>query len=50
VANGVRLGRKATLTRHQLREAIERHDAGKPMREIAQSFKVSESTISRLAP
>jgi DNA invertase Pin-like site-specific DNA recombinase len=48
VANGVRLGRKPKLTPHQQKEALRRRDAGEPMREIARSYNVSHSTISRL--
>jgi len=50
VANGVRLGRKPTLTPHQRREAIKRVNAEKETRgEIARSYNVSRWTISRLA-
>ncbi len=50
IANGVKLGRKPTLTRHQQLEAIKRRDAGKETyREIAASYNVSAATISRLA-
>jgi hypothetical protein len=49
VANGVRLGRKPTLTHHQQREAIKRLKAGKETQgEIARSYDVSRWTISRL--
>jgi DNA invertase Pin-like site-specific DNA recombinase len=49
-ARGVRLGRKPTMTDHQKREAIRRRDRnGEPVREIARSYNVSHSTISRLA-
>ncbi|HTV29451.1 MAG TPA: recombinase family protein [Xanthobacteraceae bacterium] len=48
-ANGVRLGRKPKLTPHQRREAINRRDAGEPVREIARSYNVHNSTISRLS-
>jgi hypothetical protein len=42
--------RKPKLTDHQKREAIIRRDwDGKPVREIARSYNVSHSTISRLA-
>ena len=41
VANGVKLGRKPTLTHHQQREAIKRRDAGEPIREIARTYNVS---------
>jgi DNA invertase Pin-like site-specific DNA recombinase len=49
VANGVKLGRKPKLTAHQKREAIKRRDAGDATRDIARSYNVSHSTISRLA-
>ena len=49
VARGVRLGRKPKLTPHQIKEAIRRRDAGnETVREIARSYNVSHSTISRL--
>jgi DNA invertase Pin-like site-specific DNA recombinase len=49
-ARGVKLGRKPKLTEHQKREAIRRRDQnGEPVREIARSYNVSHSTISRLA-
>jgi DNA invertase Pin-like site-specific DNA recombinase len=48
-ARGVKLGRKPKLTEHQKREAIRRRDdQGEPVREIARSYNVSHSTISRL--
>jgi len=50
-ANGVRLGRKRTLTHHQQQEAIKRLNAGKEtQREIARSYNVSRWSISRLVP
>jgi helix-turn-helix resolvase-like protein len=50
-ARGVRFGRKPKLTEHQRREAIRRRDRdGEPIREIARTYNVSHSTISRLAP
>jgi DNA invertase Pin-like site-specific DNA recombinase len=48
VARGVKMGRKPKLTQHQAKEAIKRRDGGEPMREIARSYNVSHSTISRL--
>jgi DNA invertase Pin-like site-specific DNA recombinase len=45
---GVKMGRKPKLTDHQKREALQRRDAGEPTREIARSYNVSHSTISRL--
>jgi DNA invertase Pin-like site-specific DNA recombinase len=51
VANGVKLGRKPTLTPHQRREAIKRVNAEKEtLGEIARSYNVSRWTISRLIP
>ena len=48
-ARGVRLGRKPKLIDHQKREAIRRRDRlGEPVRDIARSYNVSHSTISRL--
>lgn len=47
-ARGVKLGRKPKLTDHQRREALRRREAGEPVREIARTFNVSHSTISRL--
>jgi DNA invertase Pin-like site-specific DNA recombinase len=50
-ANGVKLGRKPKLTPNQRREAIKRRDVdGEPVREIARSYNVHGSTISRLTP
>jgi len=48
VANGVKMGRKPKLTAHQVKEALRRRDKGEPMRDIARSYNVSHSTISRL--
>ena len=50
-ARGVRMGRKPKLTPHQIREAIKRRDEDEEtVREIARSYNVSHSTISRLVP
>ena len=49
VARGVKMGRKPKLTAHQQREAIKRRDRGEPTREIARTYNVSHSTISRLS-
>jgi IS30 family transposase len=46
----VHLGRKPKLTPHQKREALARRDAGEPLAEIARSYGVHHSTISRLQP
>jgi DNA invertase Pin-like site-specific DNA recombinase len=49
VARGVKLGRKPKLTPHQMKEAIRRRDRGEEtLREIARSYNVNHSTISRL--
>src|SRR5216684_4376915 len=48
VARGVKLGRKPKLTPHQQNEAIKRREEGEPVRDIARSYAVSHSTISRL--
>ena len=48
-ARGVKLGRKPKLTAHQQREAIKRRDGGgETVRDIARTYNVSYSTISRL--
>ena len=47
-ANGKSLGRKPKLTPHQKQEAIRRRDDGQSVRDIARSYNVSPSTISRL--
>jgi DNA invertase Pin-like site-specific DNA recombinase len=47
-ANGVKFGRKPTLTLHQQREARERVAAGETQRSVARSYNVSQATISRL--
>jgi DNA invertase Pin-like site-specific DNA recombinase len=48
-ARGVILGRKPKLTGHQRREAIARREAGEVLTDIARSYNVSHSTISRLS-
>jgi DNA invertase Pin-like site-specific DNA recombinase len=48
-ANGKSLGRPFKLTPHQRQEARKRINAGDTVREIARTFNVSASTISRLA-
>ena len=47
-AAGVHMGRPPKLTPHQRREAIARRDAGEALTDIARSYDVSHSTISRL--
>jgi DNA invertase Pin-like site-specific DNA recombinase len=46
---GVRFGRKQKLTVHQRQEAPARRAAGEALVDIARSYAVSHSTISRLA-
>ena len=48
MAEGKRFGRRPKLTKHQAREVLKRVKAGEPMREIALSYNVGHSTISRL--
>jgi DNA invertase Pin-like site-specific DNA recombinase len=48
-ARGVKMGRKPKLTPHQRAEAIRRKDSGEAVREIARSYNVHNSTISRLS-
>ena len=50
MARGVRFGRKPKLklTEHQAAEAIQRRNAGESLTNIALSYNVSHSTISRL--
>jgi DNA invertase Pin-like site-specific DNA recombinase len=47
-ARGVRFGRKLKLTVHQRQEVLERRARGEALVDIARSFNVSHSTISRL--
>lgn len=48
-AAGVRMGRKPKLSPHQRREALQRKEAGENVTDIARSYNVSHSMISRLA-
>ena len=48
VANGVKLGRKPTLTPHQKAEAIKRRHKGESPAAVARSYNVSRWTIQRL--
>ena len=48
-AKGVRMGRKPKLTPHQMKEARQRLAKGETTRELAKSYGVSVSTISRLS-
>src|SRR5215468_4788687 len=45
---GVKFGRKPSLTQHQQAEALERRRRGEALVDIARSYAVSHSTISRL--
>jgi hypothetical protein len=47
-ANGVRFGRKPKLTSHQRQEAVKRRANGEPLKQIAASYVVPTSMISRL--
>jgi DNA invertase Pin-like site-specific DNA recombinase len=47
-ANGVRFGRKPSLTPHQQAEALRRRAEGQSLMEIGRLFNVSHSTIARL--
>jgi hypothetical protein len=44
------MGRPRKLTPHQRQEAIARRDAGETLVDIAHSYNVSHSMISRLQP
>jgi DNA invertase Pin-like site-specific DNA recombinase len=45
---GVRFGRKSTLTRHQQTEAVQRVRDGESQSDVARTFNVDQSTISRI--
>ncbi len=47
VAPGVKMGRKPKLTPHQRKEILRRKENGEPLREIARSYNVHNSTIFR---
>lgn len=47
-ARGVKMGRRPKLTPHQRQEAVARRERGELLTEIARSYNVSHSTISRL--
>lgn len=48
-ARGVKMGPKFKLTPHQRQEAAARRANGEAVREIARTFNVSHSTISRIS-
>jgi DNA invertase Pin-like site-specific DNA recombinase len=45
---GVKMGRKPKLTPHQVKEVLRRKENGEAVREIARTYNVHNSTISRL--
>jgi DNA invertase Pin-like site-specific DNA recombinase len=49
LARGVKFGRKPKLTSNQRQEALARLATGQAKGEVAQAYKVSSSTIARLA-
>jgi DNA invertase Pin-like site-specific DNA recombinase len=49
IERGVKMGRKPKMTQHQIMEALRRREDGETHRDIARSYNVSHSTISRLA-
>ncbi len=49
-AKNLKFGRKPKLPPHQRHEALRRKENGEALREIARSYNVHNSTISRLAP
>jgi hypothetical protein len=48
MAAGVKFGRKPKLTDYQRQQALKRRGAGETLAEIAKSYAVDISTISRL--
>src|SRR6202022_117814 len=48
-ARGQKMGRPPKLAGHQRREALARREAGEVLTDIARSYSVSHSTISRLS-
>jgi len=46
--HGVKMGRRPKLTPHQQKEALQRRQDGEPIRDIARTYNVHNSTISRL--
>jgi DNA invertase Pin-like site-specific DNA recombinase len=47
-ANGVKFGRKPSLTPHQQQEVRKRVEAGETQRSVARSYNVCQATLSRL--
>jgi DNA invertase Pin-like site-specific DNA recombinase len=50
IARGVRFGRKPKLSPYQITEALGRREAGESLTDIARTYGVDHSTISRLRP
>jgi DNA invertase Pin-like site-specific DNA recombinase len=50
MARGVRFGRKPKLSPFQITEALRRREAGESLTDIARTYGVNHSTISRLRP
>ena len=50
MARGVRFGRKPKLSPFQIAEALRRREAGESLTDIARTYGVNHSTISRLRP
>src|SRR6266478_9431035 len=50
MARGVRFGRKPKLSLFQVAEALRRREAGESLTDIARTYGVNHSTISRLRP
>ena len=48
MAKGVKFGRRPKLSEYQRQEALRRRDAGETLAEIAKSYAVDISMISRL--
>ena len=48
IAIGVKMGHPVKMTPRQIKEALRRRDASEPLRDIARSYNVAYSTISRL--
>lgn len=50
IARGVHMGRPPALNHDQRREALARREAGETLTDIARTYNVSHTTISRLQP
>jgi len=47
VARGAKMGRKPKMTPLQVKETLHRVDAGEPLCEIAQGYRVSHGTLRK---